>query len=225
MPNVADRIRERLDATGLSARAASLKAGGSAGLIRNILTGASEHPRGDTLSKLAAVLGVTEQWLLTGSDEVPASELRAAPDVRLPSHGELPRDVPVLGTVAGSELGRGAFQLTPDIVDYVRRPYGLIGARDVYALYVEGDSMAPKFEPGDLVFVHPHRKPLPGDYIVIQEPDTDNGAPRGFIKRLVRVTGTALRTRQFNPEANLDFILRPGLVWHKVMSHADLYGI
>jgi phage repressor protein C with HTH and peptisase S24 domain len=131
----------------------------------------------------------------------------------------------VLGTVAGAELGKGAFQLTSDVVDYVRRPHGLLGAKDVYALYVEGESMLPKFEPGDLVFVHPHRKPRNGDYVVIQEPDSDNGGPRGFIKRLVAVTTKLIRTEQFNPKSNIDFVIRPGLQVHKVMTDGELYGV
>lgn len=226
--DLAARVQQRLNELGLSAREVSLAATGSDGTVRMILTGASQNPRGDTIRKLASVLKVSEQWLLTG-DEADASnqtgELRPAPMPPAVSAGELPKDVPVYGTVAGGELGKGAFQLTSDVVDYVRRPYGLLGAADVYALYVEGESMVPKFEPGDLVFVHPHRKPRGGDYVVIQEPDSDNGGPRGFIKRLVTFAGSKIRTEQFNPPATIEFINRPGVIVHKVMSDAELFGL
>jgi phage repressor protein C with HTH and peptisase S24 domain len=224
---LADRIQQRLDALGLSERAASIAATGSDGTIRMIRLGKSENPRGDTLRKIARVLQVSEQWLLTGegpsAPSTPRSEIRPA-EVPYTPPGTLPRDLPVLGTVAGAELGKGAFQLTNDVVDYVRRPPGLIGAKDAYALYVEGESMVPRFEPGELVFVHPHRKVLGNDYVVIQEPGPDNG-PRGFIKQFVKQTPTMLKTRQFNPAQNIDFPLRPGLVWHKVLSGSDLYGV
>lgn len=229
METLADRVRARLLEVGKTANAASIEAGGSPSLIPNILNGRSASPRGQTLSKLATVLGVTEQWLLTG-DEPPAapavlprtSEVRPAP-VPVP-FGD-PKDLPVLGTAAGGELGNGSFQMTTDVIDWVRRPAGLSGAKDAYALYVEGDSMSPRFEPGDLVFIHPHRKPLSGDYVVIQEPDSNNGEPRAFIKKLVKVTGTTLMVTQFNPPATINFILRPGLIWHKVMTDGDLYGV
>ncbi len=223
---LADRIQQRLDALRLTERAASLAATGSDGTIRNIRTGKSANPRGDTIQKLAAILQTSEQWLMTGDEPAPnrPSEVRPA-DLSTEMLRNLPKDVPVLGTVAGAELGNGAFQLSNDVVDYVRRPYGLLGAKDVYALYVEGESMVPKFEPGDLVFVHPHRKARGGDYIVLQEPDTNNGEPRGFIKRLVTVTAKHVKTEQFNPPAKLDFVIRPGLVVHKVMSEGDLYGL
>ena len=222
---LADRVRQRLEIVGKSAHAASLEAGGSPSLIPNILHNRSANPRGDTLQKLATVLGVSEHWLLTGEDGVPRNgEVRPA-DVTLPDRAAMPKDVPVYGTVAGSELGKGAFQLTSDVVDYVRRPPGLVGARDAYALYVEGESMLPKFEPGELVYVHPHRKVRPLDYVVIQEPDSDNGEPRGFIKQYVKQTTKLLHTRQFNPEAQVDFILRPGLRWHKVLNSNELMGV
>lgn len=231
---LADRIQQRLVALKLSERAASLAATGSDATIRMIRTGKSAHPRADTLHKLAAVLQTTEQWLMTGTGDAGAGSSASAAvrpaEVRPAEVGDgvrfdLPRDVPVHGTVAGSALGNGAFQLSPDVVDYVRRPYGLVGAPGVYALYVEGESMSPRFEPGDLVFVHPHRKPLGGDYVVIQEPDSNNGEPRAFIKRLIRITPSTVKTQQFNPEAVIEFVIRPGLTVHKVMTDADLYGV
>lgn len=230
---LADRIQQRLDDLGLSERQASIQATGSDATIRMIRTGKSSSPRIDTIAKLARVLQTTENWLLHGEGAAPSavavplperSELRPA-DVPVQTGAGLPKDVPVLGTAAGSELGNGAFQLSTDIIDYVRRPPGLSGARDAYALYVEGDSMYPRYEAGDLVFVHPHRKPSPGDYVIIQEADTNNGEPRAFIKRLVKITATTIRVTQFNPEATLDFVIRPGTVVHKVITDSDLYGV
>lgn len=220
------RIETRLAAIGLSSREASLRATGSDSTIRMILSGRTENPRRDTLEKLAGVLGCSVEWLATGADPAHLpSEVRPANGVSVPSPGHLPKDVPVLGTVAGSELGKGAFQLTPEIVDYVRRPTGLAGAADAFALFVEGESMAPRFEPGDLVFVHPHRKPRNGDYVVIEEPDSNNGGPRGFIKRLIAITQTHIRTQQFNPPAEIAFVVRPGLRVMKVILDGELYGL
>lgn len=222
---IAKRIQQRLDELGLSARAASLQATGSDGTIRMILSGKTANPRSDTLAKIAPVLGTSVEWLMgESSAPSPRSEVRPA-DVPLPDRYAMPRDVPVFGTVAGSELGKGAFQLTSDVVEYVRRPPGLATVKDAYALYVEGESMVPKFEPGELVYVHPHRKVTRGDYVVIQEPDTDNGEPRGFIKQYVRQTAKLLETRQFNPDTDIKFVLRPGMKWHRVMTLAELMGL
>lgn len=226
---LADRIQQRLEALKISERAASIAATGNDATIRMIRTGKSVNPRSDTITKLAQVLQTTEQWLLNGSVPTVGADPASHPtDVRpaeVAARFDGAKDVPVLGTAAGSELGNGAFQLTTDVIDYARRPYGLIGAPGVYALYVEGESMSPRFEPGDLIFVHPHRKPLGGDYVVIQEPDTNNGEPRAFVKRLIKITGTTIRVEQFNPRANIDFVIRPGTIVHKVMTDGDLYGV
>jgi phage repressor protein C with HTH and peptisase S24 domain len=218
-------IQDKIEALGISQREAARRAGIPPSTLRNILSGNTDNSRTDTMAKIVAGLELeTEPDVLSSGGLTMHSEVRAA-DLSPSLLRNLPKDVPVLGTVAGSELGKGAFQLTSDIVDYVRRPAGLIGAADIYALYVEGESMLPKFEPGDLVFVHPHRKPRPRDYVVVQEPDTDNGGPRGFIKRLVTTTTRLVRTEQFNPKANIDFVIRPGLQIHKVMTDGELYGI
>lgn len=237
---IASRVRSQLDARGLSVRGAAKLAGLPESTIRNILDGITDSPRGVTMTKLAALFGVSEQWLMTGGgvaathpayvDEPNRSPARAVPNVRLvpdsalPPDFNLPKDLQLLGTAAGSEIGRGAFQLSSDVVEYVRRPPGLLGVRDAYALYVEGESMSPRFEPGDMIFVHPHRKALVGDYIVIQEPDHRTGETQAFVKRLVKVTPTVLRVKQFNPDATFDFAIRPGLVWHKVLTDGDLYS-
>lgn len=215
-----------------------MQAGASSSAVRNILDGKSSHPRSDTLASLARVLKVTPQWLLSGEaphlpDDAPtaitaptdlAPNARPAPDIALPTNFTLPRDLPALGTAAGSMLGNGAFQLSTDTIDYLRRPPALLGVRDAYALYVEGDSMSPRFEPGDPIFVHPHRKAKPGDYIVIQEPDGSDEERRAYVKRLVKIAGNVLRVEQFNPRATIEFTIHDGLVWHKVLTDADLWS-
>lgn len=230
MSDLVDRINERLKVVGLTANAASLQATGSPSTIANIINGRSKHPRTDTIEKLAAVLKCNPLWLMSGEGGPEVDFASARSEIRdagfgLGPVGQLPKDVPVLGTAAGAELGKGAFSFTSEVVDYVRRPFGLLGDKDVYALYVEGESMVPKYEPGDLVFVHPGRKPRGGDYVVVQEHDHNNGGPRGYIKRLVTITGKFIKTEQFNPKAAIDFAIRPGVVVHKVLTEGELYGI
>lgn len=134
-------------------------------------------------------------------------------------------DVPVMGTVAASGLGNGAFRLSNDIVEWAARPPALAGVPDLYALEVRGDSMSPKFEPGDIIYVHPHRTYRLGDIVVIQEPDSDNGEPQSFIKVFRKETPTDLVAGQYNPAGELKFRKRPGLVVHKVMTNRDLFGL
>ena len=64
--DLADRIDRRLKKVGLSARAASLKAGLSDAFVRNILQGKSQSPRAENFEALARVLKTTPSWLLKG---------------------------------------------------------------------------------------------------------------------------------------------------------------
>lgn len=65
---LAQRVTERLEALGMSARKASEQAGLSPDAIRNILRKPESLPRGRTLINLAKVLDVSPQYLLTGSE-------------------------------------------------------------------------------------------------------------------------------------------------------------
>lgn len=70
MSDLLTRIEERLEALGLSPRAASLKAGLSPDAIRNIQRGKSSRPRGEALAALARALECDVRYLLGETDAV-----------------------------------------------------------------------------------------------------------------------------------------------------------
>ncbi|WP_287994229.1 helix-turn-helix domain-containing protein [Acidiphilium sp.] len=72
-----DRMRERLEALGLSPRAASLKAGLSTHFLQRVFAQEGTSLGVDNLLKLADVLETSPEWLLTGSvpgDPPPGTE-------------------------------------------------------------------------------------------------------------------------------------------------------
>jgi len=93
-----------------------------------------------------------------------------------------PRDLPILGQSRGGDdeyfFGNGA-----DVLSLTYRPIELLNVATAYAVYVHGDSMSPRFEPGELLYVDPVRPARPGDDVVIQMQDG-----HGYVKRLVRRT-------------------------------------
>gem|GEM_PF-242085 len=239
---IADRIRERLNTMNLTAQGASLKAGLSRDALRKLLANESQIPTGKTLTGLAQALEVSEQWILTGSNAIPdkvqdpasgsgtflhhaqrgRSEVRAA-NVPLPTRFDMPDDVPVRGTAAGSHL-KGAFQFTSDAIDYVRRPPALMGARDIYALYVEGSSMEPQYFPGDLVYVHPHKPPRVGDVIVVQAA-VDDANVEATLGVYVKRTEQFLVILKRNPEAHVQLKRERVKAIHKVLTTNELFGV
>ncbi len=139
---------------------------------------------------------------------------------------EFPRDIPVYGTAVGGS--KGDFLLNGQAVDYVRRPPGLAGARGVFALFVQGSSMSPRYNEGDLVYVHPGRPTPAHSYVIVElKPlESDDGeAPPAYLKMLIKRTATKLILAQHNP--SLDDIEIPldevGHVYH-VMELAELLG-
>jgi phage repressor protein C with HTH and peptisase S24 domain len=210
------RLKEEIAADGRSNKVISLAAGLGQNYVQQMVA-KDQPPKLPTLEKLLAVLG-------------PDAAHRVRPDM-LPSevrHANVPlppmplKDVPVRGTVAGGDYSKGAFQLTPDAVDYVRRPPGLVDAKEIYALYVEGSSMVPRFEPGELIYVNPNRPVRPGDYVVIQEP-VDEDTIHGFVKQFVKRSGEWVVVRQLNPEGEMRF--KTQIKLHRVLTTADLMGV
>jgi len=117
-----------------------------------------------------------------------------------------PRDVPVYGTAVGGGDEDGDFRFNGEQIDMAPRPPGIANRKDVFCLYVENDSMFPKFEPGERLYVDPHRKPRQGEYVVVELHGESEGEPgKGYIKRLVKQTPTRLVVSQFNPPKELEF--------------------
>lgn len=204
--------------------------------------------------ELAQKLHVNWIWLLTGEGEprptrkgrsggssgesvspfppaLPGTggEVEFAPGLAIRGAASLKRDVPVRGTVVGGE--DGDFSFNGDVVDMVRRPPGLAGAAAVFAVYVHGDSMSPRFESGDLVFVNPMRPPTPGCDVIVEMAPAEGGDIAGpcYIKRLLRRTADKVVLRQFNPPAGekQDFEVdreRVRNLW-RVLTPAELLGL
>lgn len=234
-----ERIESRLAALGMSEAEACQAAGIGRDTIRDLRRGRRQTLTGQTLKKLAPVLRTTESWLLSedagiSPAETPLSarsEARLAPirgeahpaPVALPHRQEMPKDVPVYGTAAGSLAG--AFQFEGGVIDYVRRPPALIGASGVYALYVTGDSMSPEHRSGDLRFVHPGRPPRSGDTVIIQAKYREDGPVEAFIKHFIRRNSEKIYTRQINPPAELEFETRFVVHLHRVLTMNELFGV
>ncbi|MGR9252712.1 S24 family peptidase [Rhizobium leguminosarum] len=220
-----DRIRKRLKDLNLTPGAASRKADLSKEMLRKLLANPDAMPSGKSLTALAGALEVTEQWLLSGGEIVPAvkSDVRAASPTP-PMRHEMPNDVPVRGTAAGSHL-RGAFQMTADPVDYARRPPTLTNVVNLYSLYVEGTSMEPQYGPGDLIFIHPDKPARIGDAVVVQCQIDPEGHIEATIGILSRRSAEKVTIRKHNPPAEIDLPRETVISIHKVLTNNEIYGV
>ncbi|MDM9619100.1 LexA family transcriptional regulator [Rhizobium sp. S96] len=223
-------LKEIIAAKGLTWEAASVQSNMERSYFRKLFERGGASPRGQTLKKISDGLGIPMSKLLNEADD---SETTTPPpavttDVRpasatMPLPMEMIKDVPVMGTAAGSHL-RGAFQLSAEPVDYVRRPITLMKARNVYSLYVEGSSMEPQYNPGDLIYVHPDKPPRFGDAVVIQC-QLQEGIFEATIGILSRRSADTVTIRKHNPSAEIDIPKATIAAIHKVLSNNEIYGV
>lgn len=140
---------------------------------------------------------------LPAAPEVAPFKFEGAADVRLA------RDLPIFGTALGAprEIDGVAIEQTfldeSSVVEYLPRPTVLQGRSDVYGFYIQGSSMAPRFEEGEVGFAESKRPPRVGDDVVVylRVPDDHDGdrVSAVLIKRLVRRTAEYVELEQFNP--------------------------
>jgi len=155
------------------------------------------------------------------SPNVDLSRIEDAPPLRRFAG---PRDVPVLGTAVGGGDEDGDFRFNGETIDMAPRPPGIANRKDVYALYVENDSMYPRFRPGVKLYVDPHRRPLAGDDVVLELHGAEGEAGKGFIKCLVKRTATKVIVEQFNPPKQIEFDANQVKNLHRVIPYDELLG-
>jgi len=190
-----------------------------------------------TARAYGAALGVDWVWLLTGQGDPPAAGpagpsapgphhpvAAAGRRIDIPAPASMSRDVPLRGiAVAGDD---GAFEFNGEIVDYVRRPPGIAAAKNAFAIYVDGDSMVPRFDAGELVFVHPDKPPVNGCDVLIELHGHDGQPGPCFIKRLVKRTPTRIVLEQFNPPRDdIEFPHDEVRVVYRILTSSELMGV
>ncbi|MFC6388357.1 LexA family transcriptional regulator [Methylorubrum zatmanii] len=155
------------------------------------------------------------------------------PNATIPDHAESvdpgvfrgPRNVPVYGTGSGGD--GGDFSFNGQLIDHAPRPPGIANRKDVYVVYLVGDSVAPAYEDGSPIYVDPHRRPAPRDYVVVELRGEREGEPGpAFVKRLVSRGSGKLRLEQHNPPEQLEPIDEADVVRvHRVIPWPELIGI
>lgn len=231
-----DRIELRLQALSITDRKASMTAIGKPDLIRDIRRG--RKPSAERLAALAAALETTTDYL-QGISEKPSREDPDASRVRtaVPLAMDMDKDIPVYGTAVGAPAeyasdydGRVIVEQIDlnmgEVIDYFRRPPRLHNRRDLYALYVSGDSMDPAFESGKGILIDPKRPPSIRDYVVIYlRNGADDSIAGVLLKRLIRRSASFIELEQFNPHFRFRLDASVCRDMHRVMPWDEAFGI
>lgn len=114
-----------------------------------------------------------------------------------------PLDVPIRGNTVGGD--DGDFTFNGEVAGMARRPPGIMHLRNVWALHVLSESMVPRYDPGEMIYVG-GREPVPGDHVVIETfPAEGDKVGKSYVKKLIRRTASQVIVEQYNPKKELTF--------------------
>lgn len=218
MTNLGERIRKERESRGWDQAELAKRLGIGQPAVSSIESGRTKAPR---------------QWReIADMLEIPHEEFRklmiesTQKDVQQKANNQVAavqqahpmnnRNVPVYGRANGGDDGMYLFN--GDVIGWEARPPQLDGVADAYATYVDGESMYPRYKPGETVWLHPHKPAGRGDDVVVQlKPNDEYDAPRGFIKEYVRRTPTKLIVMQYNPQMELEYDLEEVVSVHPIV--------
>lgn len=139
----------------------------------------------EAFTKIAKALDVPLSAFISGKDTCNEIETFEPQPLAI-NPMDWPKDLPVLGVVAGGD--DAFFELNGQVVEMTRRPPKLGSVKGAYALYVTGDSCAPRYHNGEMVWVHPQRPAQQGQWVVVQMLAPEGEAPKALIGQLRRRT-------------------------------------
>lgn len=211
MSTIGDRIRSAREMKGLTQQELADHFGISRVSVTQWELGTTQPGR-DKYEGLANLLGGNAEWFLTGKGVIPISDsLRKIIERDHPTPNAKVGDkihitgkmLPVYGQAVGGLDGE--FLMNGNVLYEVICPPQLSGVSNAYAVGISGDSMAPRYEDGEVAYIDPNRRVKKGDYVVAQIQFEEHGPPLAFIKKFVRHNGSQLVLSQFNPEKELTF--------------------
>lgn len=166
----------------------------------------------DERAKLAVLMSVDETAL---GKPVSRSQARPQQNARIAGPVTLGGAIPVYGHAMGGKEGQ--FILNGNRIQDVLAPPALAGVSGAYAVLVAGESMEPRYHPGETVYVNPRLPIRRGDYVVAQIMGEDADQPEAYVKRFVGQDAHVLRLEQFNPKKTLEFPRRKVVSVHKII--------
>ncbi|EDP62585.1 hypothetical protein BAL199_13618 [alpha proteobacterium BAL199] len=149
---LADRLRARARQIGMNAREVAEDARVNRSFVYDIMRGRSEHPNLEKLDKIAATLKVDRNWLLHGKGEIQGDEplTHKEPDefISIPSV-EVTASMGG-GTIVANEVAIGEpYHFKSSWIAHRLRA----NPANLRIMHVEGDSMMPTLQDGDVVLV------------------------------------------------------------------------
>jgi phage repressor protein C with HTH and peptisase S24 domain len=180
---------------------------------RGVPTRLPEEVRG----RVAEILKIDERQLKVAGLKFSTSGL--VPNAKMGSGVKISAWIPVYGQAVGGKDGE--FILNGNQVSEVLAPASLSSVPNAYAVYVVGESMEPRYFPGETVFVNPRLPISRGAFVVAQISSGEEGVPHAYVKRFVSQDSRRLRLEQFNPKKVLEFPTSKVVSVHRIIMSGE----
>lgn len=131
------------------------------------------------------------------------------------------RNLSLYGLAAGSLTG--AQRMTADPIDEIPCPPKLIDVLGAYALETSGESMIPRYFPGDRLYINPNQRVKGGDHVIIQVMTHDNSGTETWVKKFEAEDEENIYVQQYNPEARMTFRKKYVIHIHRVLPINELF--
>lgn len=181
---LSERIKIAMQAAGMSQVELARACGVKPPSVHGWLNGKAKFLRGENLLLAARALNVSQDWLATGdgpmhaiATESPSSSAPAFDEnvIRVPMGT---RPIPVISSVQAGALRDMDCPYEPGDGYAVIYTDDMSLSRWTFSLEVDGDSMLPRFQHGDLLIVDPELSPNPGNFVVAR-----NGTNQATFKK------------------------------------------
>jgi transcriptional regulator with XRE-family HTH domain len=156
-------VREILEHTGYTPSALARESEASQSSLSRFLNGDAETLSNQTLAKIARVSPVAiPRQIQAILDRHPGLRIERSVNTSL-TEGE---NVPVYGVIPVARDGE--FALNPVALTFFRRAAGARTSRKLIAFYAPDETMAPRWQPGEPIFVDLARPGAQGEYVLIK---------------------------------------------------------
>lgn len=131
--------------------------------------------KGDNLSALARILKCDVNWLLNGQGSLTSNSSEIS---NVTAGPELQGLYPVISWV---QAGDWTAIHEINVLDAIHYPCPVKCSDKTFLLKIQGMSMSPKFDEGDLIFVDPAVEPINGKYVVARLDDENEATFKQLI--------------------------------------------
>lgn len=203
--SIGERIKKARKRAGISQAELAKRVGRSQSAVAEWET-EETSPLRNIVPKIAKELGVDVVWLEVGGVNDGGDEYEATPgSVTAPGAPASLEEVGPIYANVEDESGKAEQIIEKsEIVEQRPKPSRWANVKGIYGFYIVTDTLAPRINPGELVWVHPHRRPLPGQEAVFVRKDKKGKTAEVMVKVFTGQTQTKWVVKQYNPKKEFD---------------------